>query len=194
MKKDYNKMFNEIIDSLEGKPKLLLHVCCAPCYSGVFERLKDFDLTLYYYNPNTYPEEEYEVRYHEFEKFNQNKIVKEKYNHNEFLEKAIGLEQEKEGGSRCEKCIRLRIEKSFQFALDNGYDYVTTSLSVSPYKNAEFINNLGKELEEKFGVKYLFADFKKENGYLKSIQNSKEFGLYRQDYCGCEFSNRIKIF
>lgn len=188
MKMDYNKLMKEQINNLTGKPRLLLHVCCAPCSSGVLDRLKDFDITLYYYNPNTYPKEEYDLRFNEFKKLTELRIEKEEYNHNEFLSRIKGLEQELEGGKRCEVCIRLRLEKSFEYASQNGYDFVTTTLSVSPHKNADFINKCGKELETIYNIKYLYADFKKENGYLNSIANSKQLGLYRQEYCGCEFS------
>lgn len=188
MKKDYNKLMKEQIASLDYTPKLLLHVCCAPCSAGVVNRLTAFETTLYYFNPNTYPETEYNLRFEQFGKLTNLQIIKVEYNHNDFLTKITGLEQENEGGKRCKECIRLRMEKTFEHAKANGYDYVTTSLSVSPHKNADFINHIGKELEEKYNIKYLYADFKKENGYLNSINNSKKLNLYRQDYCGCEFS------
>ena len=182
----------EQIKNLTANKKLLLHVCCAPCTSAVLEKVKAFDTTLYYYNPNTYPSDEYTLRFKQFKLLkNLNldyKIVLEKYNHSEFLDLITGLENEAEGGLRCEKCIRLRLEKSFQYAKANSFDFVTTSLSISPHKNAEFINSCGKELEQIYGVKFLFSDFKKENGYLNSIKISKELNMYRQEYCGCEFS------
>jgi len=192
MNKDYNKIMKEQIKNLPKNKKLLLHVCCAPCTSAVLERVKDFDITLYYYNPNTYPKEEYELRFNQF-KFLKNldinfNTVLADYNHFEFLDLALGLDREIEGGVRCEKCIRLRLEKSFQFAKNNGFNFVTTTLSISPHKNAEFINRCGEELEKIYGVKFLYADFKKENGFLNSIKISKDLNIYRQDYCGCEFS------
>jgi len=188
MKTDYNKLMKEQIKNLTAKPKLLLHVCCAPCSAGVLDRLQNFDITLYYYNPNTFPQQEYDLRFDQFQKLTKFDIVKEEYIHNDFLKTIKGLEQEKEGGKRCEKCITLRMEQSFKYAQLNGFDFITTTLSVSPHKNADFINTQGKLLQEKYDIKYLFADFKKDNGFLKSITKSKELSLYRQDYCGCEFS------
>ena len=190
MKIDYNKMMKNEISSFGGKPKLLLHCCCAPCSSAVIERIKEFfDITFYYYNPNIFPEEEYLLRKSEFEKLGV-KVVVEKYNHNKFLTVVAGKEQEPEGGVRCQICIAERLNQSFKYAVENNYDVVTTTLSISPHKDCEFINQLGESLQEKFGVKYLHADFKKQNGYLRSIELCKELGIYRQDYCGCEFSKR----
>ena len=188
MKIDYNKLMHEEISSFGEKPKLLLHCCCAPCSSAVIERIKEFfDITFYYFNPNIYPKEEYLLREQEFKKLGV-KVVSEEYNHNEFLDVVKGKESEKEGGVRCQICIAQRLNKTFEYAVLNNYDVVTTTLSISPHKDAEFINLLGERLQEKFGVKYLHADFKKQNGYLRSIQICKELGIYRQDYCGCEFS------
>ena len=191
MKIDYNKIMHEEISSFGEKPKLLLHCCCAPCSSAVIERIKEFfDITFYYYNPNIDTIEEYELRKSEFEKLGVN-VVEENYNHDEFLKVVKGREQEKEGGARCQICIAERLDKTFQYAVKNNFDVVTTTLSISPHKDCEFINLLGERLQEKYGVKYLHADFKKQNGYLRSIQICKELGIYRQDYCGCEFS-RVK--
>ena len=188
MKIDYNKLMHEEISSFGEKPKLLLHCCCAPCSSAVIERINEFfDITFYYYNPNIFPKEEYFLREQEFEKLDV-KVVEEEYNHEDFLNIVSGKENEKEGGSRCQVCIAQRLNKTFEYAVLNNYDVVTTTLSISPHKDAEFINLLGERLEEKFGVKFLHADFKKQNGYLRSIQICKELGIYRQDYCGCEFS------
>ena len=189
IKQNYNLMMKQQISNLKGKPKLLLHVCCAPCSSGVLPKLKEyFDITLFYYNPNTYPKDEYLLRAEQFSKFCDLPLIVYDYEHNEFLSEIKGLEQLKEGGYRCQKCIELRMYKSFEYALNHNFDYVTTTLSVSPHKDAEFINICGQKLEEEYNVKYLYADFKKENGYLNSISESKKFDLYRQDYCGCEFS------
>ena len=188
MKRNYNLEFNKIIKSINDRPKLLLQVCCAPCSSAVLERLSAFDTTLFYYNPNTYPETEYKLRAEQFSKLTKLPLIIPAYAHNEFLEEIKGFEQENEGGKRCEKCIALRLKKTFEYAKNNHYDYVTTTLSISPHKNAEFINSCGENLEKEFGIKFLVADFKKENGFLKSIKYSKELGLYRQEYCGCEFS------
>lgn len=187
MQIDYNKIMQQEISSFGGKPKLLLHCCCAPCSSAVIEKLKDyFELTFYFYNPNIYPQSEFELRKAEFTKLGVC-VVDQGYNHEEYLQAVKGLEQEKEGGQRCHICIALRMNKSFEYAKQNGFDFVTTTLSISPHKDAEFINKTGEILEGKFGVKYLHADFKKQNGYLRSIQICKQLGIYRQEYCGCEF-------
>ena len=188
MKTNYNNLMKQEISKLKTTPKLLLHVCCAPCSSAVIERLNMFNLTLYYSNPNTYPQNEYILRAEQFKKFTDKPIVVEEYNHNSFLTEIKGLENELEGGTRCQKCIALRLKNSFEYAKQNGYDYITTSLSVSPHKDSEFINQEGLRLSQIYGIKFLVADFKKENGYLNSINLSKKFNLYRQDYCGCEFS------
>ncbi len=189
MKQNYNLMMKQQISTLSGKPRLLLHVCCAPCSSGVLPKLKEyFNITLFYYNPNTYPQSEYLLRAEQFAKLSDLPIIVCDYEHNEFLNEIKGYEQSAEGGERCQKCIALRMKKSFEYALKHNYDYVTTTLSISPHKDAEFINACGKTLEQQYNMKYLYADFKKENGYLNSISESKKFDLYRQDYCGCEFS------
>ncbi len=188
MKIDYNRLMEEQIKNLTNKPKLLLHCCCAPCSSAVISRLKQyFDITLFYFNPNIYPEQEYVLRKLQFEKLGVD-VVDVGYNHNDFLSAVAGLEQEMEGGARCNKCISQRMEKAFEYARANNFDFVTTTLSISPHKNAQFINTTGERLEKNYGVKYLYGDFKKCNGYLNSINLSKQYNLYRQDYCGCEFS------
>ena len=188
MKDNYNKMMHEEISSFGFKPKLLLHCCCAPCSSAVIERIKQFfDITFFYFNPNIFPQDEYEKRKQEFKKLNA-QVVDVGYNHEEFINLVRGLEQEKEGGKRCRACIAYRMQQSFDYAKKNGFDVVTTTLSISPHKDAEYINKIGEKLEKKFQVKFLHADFKKENGYLRSIQICNELKIYRQDYCGCEFS------
>ena len=186
---DYNKLMNEQISSFGGtKPRLLLHCCCAPCSSAVIERLKEFfEITFYYYNPNIFPEQEYNLRKEEFKKLNVD-LVAEAYNHQEFVNITKGMENEKEGGMRCRACIAQRMNQSFNYASKNGFDFVTTTLSISPHKDAKYINDLGEQLQQNFNVKYLYADFKKQNGYLRSIQICKDLKIYRQDYCGCEFS------
>lgn len=190
MKIDYNKLMQEEISSFGGKPKLLLHCCCAPCSSAVIERLKEFfEITFYYYNPNIFPKEEYLIRKNEFEKLGVN-IVAEDYHHEEFLNVVKGKEDEQEGGVRCQICIAQRMDKAFRYAKEHGFDVVTTTLSISPHKDCAFINETGEQLQEKYNIKYLHADFKKQNGYLRSIQLCKELGIYRQDYCGCEFSKQ----
>ncbi len=183
---------------MEKKPTLLLHCCCGPCSSSVLEQLaSDYDITIFYYNPNTAPEEEYDKRAGELKKLlkivGQNKAIYEKYDHEEFLSQIKGLESEPEGGKRCHKCYELRLKKTAQVAADKGFDFFTTTLSVSPYKNAELLNELGKKIGQELNsdkTKYLPANFKKRNGFLRVSQLCKEYGLYRQEYCGCEFSIR----
>lgn len=190
MKTDYNKLMQEEISSFGDKPKLLLHCCCAPCSSAVIERIKDyFNITFYYYNPNIYPKDEYETRYKEFEKLGV-KVICADYNHEDFINIVKGKENEIEGGVRCQICIADRLDKSFKYAKENNFDLVTTTLTISPHKDCEFINKIGECLQEKYEIKYLHADFKKKNGYLRSIQICKELEIYRQDYCGCEFSRQ----
>lgn len=188
---NYDLEMTKIISSLSNKPKLLLHVCCAPCSSACIERLLNhFDITLYYFNPNTFPEEEYLLRAKQFSKLTNLPLVVENYNHKEFLDLIKGHEQDKEGETRCELCIRNRLEKSFNFAEENQFDYITTTLTVSPHKNSKYINEIGLLLEQNHSVKYLPSDFKKNDGFKRSITLSNEHNLYRQDYCGCEFSMR----
>lgn len=192
MKIDYNKLMQEEISSFGDKPKLLLHVCCAPCSSAVIERLKNyFEITLLYFNPNIYPESEYLKRKGEFEKLGV-QVVDLGYNHQEYLTAVKGLENEPEGGNRCKACIAMRLKRAYEYATENNFELVTTTLSISPHKDAEFINLLGERLEQIYGVKYLHADFKKENGYLRSIEICKDKGIYRQEYCGCEFASGVK--
>ena len=192
MKINYDKVMQQEISSFGDKPKLLLHCCCAPCSSAVIERIKEyFDITFYYYNPNIFPMDEFELRKGEFKKLGVN-VVSELYNHDSFLKLVKGKENEREGGARCKICIAERLDKTFQYAIENNFDVVTTTLSISPHKDCEFINLLGESLQEKYGIKYLHADFKKQNGYLRSIEICKELGIYRQDYCGCEFSRTGK--
>ena len=179
-------------------PTLLLHTCCAPCSSAVIERLaQDFKITVFYYNPNIEPYEEYLKRKEEQKKFlkvfpspNPLNFLDCDYENEEFKKLALGLEKEKEGGPRCFKCYRLRLLKTAQKAKELGFDYFTTSLSISPYKNAQKLNEIGLELEQVCGVPYLVSDFKKNDGYKKSILFSKEYNLYRQDYCGCVYSKK----
>lgn len=200
MKTNYQLMTDKIIAALpEGeRPKLLLHSCCGPCSSYVLEYLtKHFDILLHYYNPNIFPESEFEKRLAEQEKLlrsmpMQGKVIliTQKYDHDEFLEAAAGLENEPEGGARCSECFRLRMEAAAKKALELGCDFFATTLSVSPHKNAGILNEIGEELENKYGVRHLPADFKKREGYKRSIELAAEYDLYRQDYCGCEFAMR----
>lgn len=194
---NYQNKLDEITQKIkiqQKQPNLLLQCCCGPCSSYVVEYLiKYFNITAFYYNPNTYPEEEYNLRLKQLEKFSNLsgynfKIINANYKPEEFYNKIKGLESEPEGQNRCKACIRLRLEKTAKLAKKLGFDYFTTTLSVSPHKNADFINKCGEHLEEKYKINYLFADFKKREGYKRSIELSKKYGLYRQNYCGCEFS------
>jgi len=192
---NYDKEMIRIISSLnsEGeKPRLLLHSCCAPCSTSCIERLKEaFDLTVYYYNPNIDTKDEFLLRALEQKKYCGLvgvKYIEEEYLKAEFLETVKGLEALPEGGDRCAKCFYLRLKRTAEKAKSDGYDYFTTTLTVSPLKNAERINGVGKLIEKETGVKFLPTDFKKRGGYLRSTELSREYGLYRQNYCGCEFS------
>ena len=177
-------------------PRLLLHSCCAPCSSAVLEYLSPhFDITLFYYNPNITPEEEYRKRVAELHRLvreadypNPVAILEGRYDPTAFFGMARGLEELPEGGQRCFCCYRLRLEETARVAAAGGYEYFTTTLSVSPYKNAAKLNAIGAELGEACGVKYLLSDFKKKDGYRRSIELSRQYGLYRQNYCGCVFS------
>lgn len=196
-KVNYDKKMMDIINSFgEQRPSLLLHTCCAPCSTAVIERLSNyFDITVFYYNPNIEPYEEYLKRKEE-----QKRLLKEyksvrpikfldcDYENEKFFKFANNLAENHEGGKRCMLCFHLRLKKTAHTASVNNFDYFGTSLTVSPYKNAYAINNIGLALEKKQGVKYLVSDFKKQNGYKRSIILAKEYNLYRQDYCGCKYS------
>lgn len=182
---DYNKLFGDA----EKRGLLVLHVCCAPCSCGVLPRLDGFELLPFFYNPNIDTVEEYDKRAAQFRKLGVDPIVAE-YDHDEFLSEVEGLESCPEGGERCRKCIALRLRKTAEFAKEKGADLFCSTLSVSPHKDAKFINEVGQKLAEEYGVKFLPNDFKKENGFLKSTRVSKELGIYRQDYCGCEFARK----
>ncbi|MDD3766632.1 MAG: epoxyqueuosine reductase QueH [Eubacteriales bacterium] len=195
------KFLEDLISDIKtsGKtPRLLLHSCCAPCSSYVLEYLSDyFNITILYYNPNIYPKEEYTRRMEEQKAFlsafrakNPIKFIEEEYIPDDFYSSVKGLEGQPEGAERCFKCYALRLERAAKAAKEEGFDYFTTTLSISPYKNAQKLNEIGKSFEEKYNIKYLYSDFKKNNGYKRSIELSKEYGLYRQDYCGCVFSIR----
>lgn len=178
------------------KLKLLLHICCAPCSSYVLEYLSEhFDITLFFYNPNITSENEYNYRIDEAKRLISEmplkgnvEFVSGRYDISEFFAVAKGFEKEPEGGERCFRCYELRLRETADFANKNGFDYFTTTLSISPYKNAEKLNSIGKSLSEEYGVKYLYSDFKKKNGYKRSIELSQVYNLYRQDYCGCIYS------
>lgn len=189
---NYDKEMLKIIDSLNYRPKLLIHSCCGPCSTSVIEKLKEyFDITILYYNPNIEPLNEYVKRKEEqlkvVEKLNIN-FFDIDYDNKAFREIAVGLEDDVEGGKRCHKCYLLRLEKTAKVAKANNYDMFTTTLTVSPYKHSVILNKIGLNLEKKYGIKYLVSDFKKRDGYKRSIELSKEYDLYRQDYCGCLYS------
>lgn len=193
-KTNYDLKLKEIINNLDYKPKLLLHVCCGPCSSYVLEYLhKYFDITIYYYNPNIYPDVEYKRRMEEAKKFLIDakydiKFIEADYNPNEFYDVVKDVHHLGERSIRCYNCYKLRLEESVKFANNNNFDYFTTTLSISPYKNSDWLNEIGYLLEDKYNVKYLCADFKKNNGYKRSLELSKEYNLYRQEYCGCVYS------
>ena len=199
MERNYQKELEKEIQEFEKEgrvPTLLLHSCCAPCSSYVLEYLSNFfSITVFYYNPNIFPEEEFEKR------ISEQKILIEKlpakhnisflagsYDSEKFYAMARGLEMVPEGGERCFKCYELRLRESAEIARKEGFDYFTTTLSISPLKNSKKLNEIGERLAEEYGVKYLNSDFKKKNGYKRSTELSKEYGLYRQDYCGCIYS------
>lgn len=197
--RNYQKELDGLINLLEKEekvPKLLLHSCCAPCSSYVLEYLsRHFEITVFYYNPNIYPPKEYEERAQEQERFIREFPAKHKISYIEgtydtarFFEMAKGLEHVPEGGERCFRCYELRMRETAKLAKKEGYDYFTTTLSISPLKNAAKLNEIGEKLEKELGVKHLSSDFKKRNGYKRSTELSKEYELYRQNYCGCVFS------
>lgn len=196
---NYQKELDRLLERLKSEervPRLLLHSCCAPCSSYVLEYLnRYFEITVFYYNPNIYPESEYTKRIWE-----QQELISQMpflhpvsflagpYDQERFYEMARGLEHVKEGGERCLKCYELRLSEAARMAVKTEADYFTTTLSISPLKNADRLNEIGMRLGEEYGVPYLPSDFKKKNGYKRSIELSREYDLYRQDYCGCEFS------
>ena len=195
---NYQLKLEQILQGLEGTPRLLLHSCCAPCSSYVLEYLSQyFSITVFYYNPNIYPEEEFFKRIDEQKRLisempmkNPVSFIEKGYHSERFYEAVKGLEKIHEGGERCFACYRLRLEETAKLAAENGFDYFTTTLSISPYKNAFRLNEIGEELAEIYGIKHLNSDFKKKNGYKRSIELSHTYHLYRQDYCGCVFSKQ----
>lgn len=207
IKMNYQKQLDDVIAGLHGEaPTLLLHACCAPCSSYVLEYLSDyFKITLFYYNPNIFPEEEYQKRVLEAKRLISElpakhtiQFLEGNYDTERFFALSKGREQESEGGERCFACYALRLTEAALAAKKGGFDYFTTTLSISPYKNAQKLNEIGAELEKKYGVHYLYSDFKKKNGYKRSVELSDLYNLYRQDYCGCVFSKaeydrRLKI-
>lgn len=199
---NYQKELDNIIEKLsleKYRPKLLIHSCCAPCSSYVLEYLSEyFDITLFYFNPNIYPEEEYYRRVEEQKQLIKDMPLKYKvhflqgeYRPEVYYSAVKGREQDDEGGERCFLCYRLRMSEAAYIAKENGFEYFTTTLSISPHKNAEKLNEIGEQLSKEYGVLFLPSDFKKKNGFKRSIELSKEYSLYRQDYCGCVYSKRI---
>ena len=196
-KPNYAREMDRVLQSLGGsRPRLLLHACCGPCSSAVLEQLcQYFDITILYYNPNIWPAAEYRRREEELERFVAAAhplgvtVVEDRYDPEEFYAAARGLEAEPERGARCTACYRLRMRRAAAYAAANGFDWFATTLSISPHKDAERINRIGQELAAEYGVPHLPSDFKKKNGYLRSLQLSAEYGLYRQDYCGCVYSH-----
>ena len=198
---NYQKQLDDLIENLykeKQRPELLLHSCCAPCSSYVLEYLSQyFDITVFYYNPNIYPQEEYEKRVEEQKNLLRTmqlkgkvKFLQGEYNPRIFFDSVCGMETEPEGGKRCFQCYELRLRETARFAREHGFDYFTTTLSISPYKNAAKLNEIGSKLSQEYQVSFLPSDFKKKNGYKRSIELSREYNLYRQDYCGCIFSVR----
>lgn len=205
-KTDFNREMEKIISELpkeESKPTLLLHACCAPCSSHVIERLSQyFKITIFYYNPNIHPDSEYYRRLEELKNFlprfplaKDVQFVEAPYQPQDFFEgikikEEPQLSEEPEKGERCRRCYELRMKKAFEYAAENGFDFITTTLSISPHKDAEKINEIGSTLDKLYSVKFLYSDFKKKGGFLRSRDISAEYGLYRQDYCGCIYSMR----
>ncbi len=192
---NYDKAFTEYVNKLEKKQKLLLHACCAPCSSSVLERVTPyFDVTLFFYNPNITEREEYNKRLSELYRFTKTvygdkvNIAEGEFNPQKFFLNSKGLEDLPEGGKRCFYCYEDRLYETAKAAKVGLYDCYCTTLSVSPYKNAEKLNEIGSRIAEEIGVPFLPSDFKKKQGYVRSIELSKEYGLYRQNYCGCVFS------
>lgn len=200
---NYQKELDKLLVKLkkeERVPTLLLHCCCAPCSSYVLEYLSEyFQITVFFYNPNIDPESEYTKRILELQRLISSMNFKHpvsfiagQYDSDRFYEMAKGLETVKEGGERCFKCYELRLREAAEIAKEGEFEYFTTTLSISPHKNAQKLNEIGQRLGEEYGVEYLLSDFKKKNGYKRSIELSEEYGLYRQNYCGCVFSKANK--
>lgn len=195
---NYQKKLDQLLESIEGTPKLLLHSCCGPCSSYILEYLTEyFEIFLLYYNPNIYPEKEYWRRLEEqkdvigkIEKANPIHMIEGEFEPKDFYDSVKGLEDSGEGSERCFSCYRFRLEEAAKKGKEKGCDYFTTTLSISPYKNASKLNEIGQVMEEKYNIKYLYSDFKKKGGYQRSLELSRDYDLYRQDYCGCVFSKK----
>ena len=200
-KVNYGKMLDDKLAELESsgeRPSLLLHACCAPCSSHTLTYITErFRITLYFYNPNIAPEEEYAFRCEELKRLVREmgldiEVLEEKYDPAPFYELAKGLEELPERGERCQRCIELRLRTAAAKAKELGCDYFTTTLTISPHKDCAFINECGGRISEESGVPYLFSDFKKHDGYKHSIELSKQYSLYRQNYCGCVYSRMAR--
>ncbi|RRD95900.1 hypothetical protein EII17_02165 [Clostridiales bacterium COT073_COT-073] len=199
MKINYQSELDKIIHKVEESakiPSLLLHSCCGPCSSYVLEYLSDyFAITVFYYNPNIYPEDEYWFRVDEQERLIKKLTPKHpihfisgKYETEKYYRIVKGLSQEREGGERCQACYDLRLTEAALLAKENNFDYFTTTLTISPHKNSQILNEIGERIGQEYGVKHLPSDFKKRGGYQRSVELSRQFDMYRQDYCGCAFS------
>ena len=195
---NYDFEMEKQIKEIDEGEKLLLHACCAPCSSAVLERIGNFfEISILYYNPNITEKEEYEKRIVEIKKLismihpkYKVSLIEGDYNPEKFFEMAKGLEKEPERGKRCYKCYEMRLEETAKIAEKLGFNHFATTLTLSPHKNSNWINEIGEELTKKYNTNYLYSDFKKKNGYKRSIELSKEYNLYRQDYCGCIYSKR----
>ena len=197
-KVNYDRQFEDMVKAFDGKKRLLLHACCAPCSSSVLERVTPhFDTTVFFYNPNITDEKEYFKRLDELKRFvavvygDDVKVIDGGYAPQDFTNAVKGLENEPERGKRCTVCYRQRLEKTAYTSINGGFDYFCTTLTLSPHKDADRINAIGFALEKETGAKYLPSDFKKQGGYLRSIELSAVYGLYRQNYCGCAYSMRV---
>lgn len=198
---NYQKKLEELVSTFTSKPKLLLHSCCGPCSTEVIDFLKDyFEITIFYYNPNIEPVEEYlhrkkeQIRFLKEYKDAQVAFIDCDYDNSSFKEIAKGLEHEKEGGARCNKCFYLRMYETAKKAKELGFSYFGTTLTVSPHKNSTIINEIGEHISGYLKINYIYGDFKKNDGYKKSIEFSKIYNLYRQDYCGCLYGKRSNIW
>ncbi len=195
---NYDVKMIEQMSNIEEGTSLLLHACCAPCSSAVLERIADyFKVTIFYYNPNITLEEEYNKRIEEIKRFISKfktkyeiSFLEGNYDPKDFFAISKGLENEPERGARCYKCYSLRLRETARIADELNFPYFTTTLSLSPHKNVNWINEIGEDLDKKYSTNFLFCDFKKKNGYKRSIELSSEYNLYRQDYCGCVYSKR----
>lgn len=197
MKVNYQLALEETIKQIvenKERPKLLIHSCCGPCSTYVLDYLKDyFEISIFYYNPNIYPEEEFYFRAKEQEDLCKKMgpdlgFIGTDHRADEYYKRIKGHEDEPEKGSRCEICFRLRLEETAKYGADHGFDYFTTSLSISPHKNSQLLNKIAGQVEEAYPIKYLYSDFKKREGFKKSVELTNKFHMYRQEYCGCEYS------